>query len=273
MPNAAETTQGPFIAQANKTALYRDVLITLNTSGLPYLVGGAYAFNYYTGLNRRTEDFDLFVSRADYDNISNVLTSAGYHTELTYPHWLGKVFANGDVIDLIFSSGNAIADVDAEWFQHATPAKLFGIQTLLCPVEEMLWSKAFVMERERFDGSDVAHLLLARGRHLDWKRLLRRFEPHWRLLLSHLTLFGFIYPAHRDAVPAWVMDDLLNRLQDELAGPVPEDRTCAGTLLSREQYLNDVHQWGYQDARISPYGYMSAEDAARWTDAINNKDG
>lgn len=271
MQHAAESIQSHFIVEADKIALYRDVLTTLNKSGLPYLVGGAYAFNHYTGLNRRTEDFDLFVSRDDYDDISKVLTSVGYQTELTYPHWLGKIRANGEVIDLIFSSGNAIAEVDAEWFQHATPATLFGIDTLLSPVEEMLWSKAFVMERERFDGSDVAHLLLTWGRHLDWKRILRRFEPHWRLLLSHLTLFGFIYPAHRDVIPSWVMDDLLNRLQDELDGPVPDDKTCAGTLLSREQYLNDVQQWGYQDARIAPYGYMSAEDTAKWTEAIKCK--
>lgn len=271
MQHAAESTQSHYITEADKLAFYRDVLTTLNVSGLPYLVGGAYAFNYYTGLNRRTEDFDLFIERDNYDRVSKVLTSAGFYTELTYPHWLGKIHANGNVIDLIFSSGNAIAEVDAEWFQHATPAKLFGVHTRLSPVEEMLWSKAFVMERERFDGSDVAHLLLTWGRHLDWKRMQRRFGPHWRLLLTHLTLFGFIYPAHRDAIPSWVMDDLLNRLQDELEGPVPADKTCAGTLLSREQYLNDVHSWGYQDARITPHGYMSAEEAAKWTDAIDNK--
>ena len=35
--------------------------------------------------------------------------------------------------------------------------------------------RRFVMERERFDGADVAHLLLACASTLNWQRLLRRF--------------------------------------------------------------------------------------------------
>jgi hypothetical protein len=31
------------------------------------------------------------------------------------------------------------------------------------------------MERERFDGADVAHIILAYGDRLDWRRLLERF--------------------------------------------------------------------------------------------------
>ena len=29
----------------------------------------------------------------------------------------------------------------------------------LCPPEEIIWSKSFIMERERFDGADINHLL------------------------------------------------------------------------------------------------------------------
>ena len=32
----------------------------------------------------------------------------------------------------------------------------------LIPVEEMIWSKGLIMERERFDGADVTHLIRAR---------------------------------------------------------------------------------------------------------------
>jgi hypothetical protein len=28
----------------------------------------------------------------------------------------------------------------------------------------------------------------------DWSRLLHRMGPNWRVLLSHLVQFGFIYP-------------------------------------------------------------------------------
>lgn len=252
-------------------AFYRDVLNVLNRLSLPYLIGGAYALNHYTGINRRTEDFDIFIARSDYDRISKALADAGYDTELTYPHWLGKAHCKGVFIDLVFSSGNAVAEVDKTWFDYAVPAEIFGIQTKLCPAEETIWSKAFIMERERFDGADVAHLILACGQRLDWPRLLHRFEPHWRLLLSHLILFGFIYPAQRDVVPTWVMDKLVKRLENELHTPSPDNKVCGGTLLSREQYLNDIHLRGYQDARLTPIGSMTEQDTAKWTEAARKK--
>lgn len=256
---------------ASSLAFYRDVLHALNEASLPYLVGGAYALNHYTGISRHTKDFDIFIARFDYERISEVLTKAGYATELTYPHWLAKVNSNGDTIDLVFNSGNGIAEVDQLWFDHAVSARLFGMPVLICPAEETLWSKAYIMERERFDGADVAHLILAQGRDMDWPRLIDRFGSHWRLLLSHLVLFGFIYPAHRHAVPAWVMDSLLDQLREENQSPSPNSDVCSGTLLSREQYLNDIFHWGYKDARVMPHGNMTERDAARWTEAIKNK--
>ena len=51
------------------------------------------------------------------------------------------------------------------------------------------------MERERYDGADVAHIILAYGDRMDWRRLIDRFGRYWRVLLSHLVLYGFIYPS------------------------------------------------------------------------------
>jgi hypothetical protein len=43
---------------------------------------------------------------------------------------------------------------------------------------------------------------------------------------------------------------------------------CAGTLLSREQYLHDVEQLGYVDGRLTPASTMTEADVATWTAAI-----
>ncbi|MGQ9425580.1 nucleotidyltransferase domain-containing protein [Gilvimarinus sp. F26214L] len=256
---------------ANTLSFYRDVLELLNKRGLPYLVGGAWALNHYAGICRNTHDFDIFIARGDFERISQALAEAGYRTELTYPHWLGKIHLNGDAIDLVFSSGNGVAEVDQTWFDHSEAAELFELPTRICPVEETIWSKAYIMERERYDGADVAHLILARAHGLDWQRLIGRFEDHWRLLLSHLVLFGFIYPAHREVVPRWVMDELLGRLQQEMCDPATDHRLCSGTLLSREQYLNDINYAGYRDARVEPHGKMTERETAQWTAAIKDK--
>lgn len=254
--------------QQDTIAFYQGVLEALNRSAIPFLVGGAYAFNHYSEINRHTKDLDIFIRRGDFDRISEALRKQGYETELTYPHWLGKIHHRDVHIDLIFSSGNGIAEVDDAWFEHASEGRVLGISARMCPAEELIWSKAFIMERERYDGADVIHLLRARGPRLDWDRLLRRFGAHWRILLAHLVLFGFVYPADRELVPLPVMNELLDRLRKEMLSAPPQDSLCLGTLLSREQYLNDINQQGLQDARIAPLGNMSAQDTENWTRAI-----
>lgn len=255
----------------NTLVFYRQVLQVLKDKQLPFLVGGAWAINHYAGIYRPTKDFDIFIDRNDYPEISEALSESGYDTELTYPHWLGKVKSSNDTIDLVFSSGNRVADVDDLWFEYAEEAELFGFRVKICPVEETIWSKAYIMERERFDGADVAHLILARGETMDWQRLLMRFGDHWRLLLAHLVMFEFIYPDDANRIPRWLMEILRERMIDDESLDLPSDKLCGGTLLSREQYLNDISSWGYQDARLLPRGKMSKRDVARWTEAIKDK--
>jgi hypothetical protein len=105
------------------------------------------------------------------------------------------------------------------------------------------------MDRDRFDGADVAHLFRARAEDLNWDRILRRFGAFWHVLLSHLLLFSFIYPSERHRIPAAVMQELLHRVQQELKRPSTTDRICRGTLLSMTQYRVDLLQWDYRDAR------------------------
>ena len=44
---------------------YERSLLALHDAGVPFLVGGAYAFERYTGIARHTKDFDIFVRPAD----------------------------------------------------------------------------------------------------------------------------------------------------------------------------------------------------------------
>jgi len=249
---------------------YRGTLRHLDERGIRVLVGGAYALERYTGIERHTKDLDLFVRRHDVDALMRELAAHGCRTELSHPHWLAKAFCNDDFIDVIFSSGNGVAEVDEDWFAHAQPARVLGHPTLLCPPEEMIWSKSYVMERERFDGADILHLLRARGADLDWERLLRRYGAHWPVLMSHLLLFDFAYPSERRHIPRWVREALRHRL-DELSGQAPlAQAVCYGTLLSREQYLIDVERWGYRDGRAQE-GTMTRKEVADWTAAIEPK--
>ena len=127
------------------------------------------------------------------------------------------------------------------------------------------------MERERYDGADIAHILRACGERMDWRRLLQRFDLHWRILLTYLILFGYIYPSDHSSIPEWVMQALLTRLQTEKGYPPSRNRVCRGTLLSRIQYRDDIERWGYGDARQLPMGPMTPQEAAQWTAAADKQ--
>jgi predicted nucleotidyltransferase len=250
-------------------AFYRRALQVLTDAGVPFLVGGAFAHACFTGIRRATKDLDLFIRREDYDRVTQLMNAEGWRSEMPYPHWLAKVYDGEEFIDLIFNSGNGLTPVDERWFRDNAMADVLGVPVRIANIEDSLLSKAFIMERERFDGADIAHLIQANAEQLDWPGLLERFGEHWRVLLAHLTLFGFVYPGERHRVPAWVMDALATRLAAEIRQPPVEDpHVCAGTLISREQYLYDVEQLGYVDGRLTPVSTMTAEDVDRWTRAI-----
>jgi hypothetical protein len=244
---------------------------TLTQSGMPFLVGGTYALAHYTGVLRPTKDLDLFVRRDMLDRTLAALRRAGYRTEITHPHFLGKAYDGKTFVDVIFSSGNGSCEVDESWFAHAPAGTLFGMAILFCPIEEMIWSKSYVMERERYDGHDVAHLIRSGAHLIDWQRLVARFGSHWRVLLAHLILFGFIYPGERTKVPEAIIEELTARLRDDMPA-ASETGQCRGTLLSRSQYLHDVEALGFTDARVEPFGTMTAEETLRWTRAMRREE-
>jgi len=246
---------------------YCRVMGQLDEHGIPFLVGGAYAFERYTGIARHTKDFDLFIHPRDVERGLAVLAADGCTTDVPFPHWLAKAHCGEDVVDLIYSSGNGVALVDDDWFRYSVAETVLDVPIRLIPAEEMIWSKAFIMERERYDGGDVAHILRACADTLDWPRLLQRFDGNWRVLFQHLVMFGFIYPCERARVPAAVMRELMGRLDRELTRPAA-DRVCRGTLISRAQYLVDVEHWGYTDPRLAPDGNLTSEERARWTAGI-----
>jgi len=266
-PSMSPSASAPGLDRAS-VEFYQHAMRLMEDGNVPFLVGGAYAFAVYTGIERHTKDFDVFIRRGDFNRACKLFEAAGYRAELTFTHWIGKVWSGEDFVDLIFSAGNGVAMVDDLWFKQAVPARVFDMDVQLIPAEEMIWSKGLIMERERFDGGDVVHLIQSLGNKLDWRRLIDRYGRHWRALFAHLILFGFIFPSDRSKVPAWVIEELSGRLAKETArGDLP-DKICYGTIVSRQQYLVDVNERGYRDARLEPLGNMSEEQIAEWTKGI-----
>lgn len=236
---------------------YVDAMRALDEANVPYVVGGGYAMAFYTGIARNTKDLDLFVRPADRDRTLTTLTAAGYRTEFFYPFWIAKALCGESFIDILYNSGNGLGPVDDEWLRRAVPMEVLGYPTRLIPAEEQLFSKAFVQDRDRFDGADVLHLILCQGGKMDWRLLLRRFAGHEAVLLAHLILFGYVYPSERDCVPEWVMRQVQQAVASE---PTPKEKICRGPFIAQKGYVADLRKWGMVDARLKPHGPLSREE-------------
>ena len=271
MTASTATPVGAIHGEGKANEFHRRSVAALNAADVPFLIGGAYMVEVCGGVSRSTKDFDLYVRPKHVKAALRALARAGYKTELTFQHWLAKGTYKGDIVDLIFRAGNGLCEVDDSWFDRARDDELLGVPVKLCAPEEMIWMKAYIMERERFDGADIAHILRCCAADIDWQHLVHRFGADWRVLLSHLVLFGYIYPGERTQIPAEIIEELIKRLRGEARTAGPEG-LCRGTLLSRQQYLVDVQDWGFGDARLEERVRMSEKDIAHWTDAIGKQE-
>ena len=243
---------------------YVNVMSRLDDAKIPYVVGGGYAMAFYTGIARNTKDLDLFIRPKDRDRALQALKDAGYHTEFFYEFWISKALSGEAFVDILYNSGNGLCPVDDDWFNHATWHEVLGYRTRIVPAEEQLWSKAFVQDRDRYDGSDVVHLLLACADKMEWKRLVSRFERHERVLLAHLILFGYAYPSEKHVVPVWVMDQLFEATKHQ---PDEKARVCFGTNISQKGYGTALNEWGFADGRLRPHGPLTEDELKQLPEA------
>ena len=210
------TVQAP---SRHASEFYKRVITAL--SGPPtstFLVGGAFAFVRYTGIGRDTKDLDLFIRRADWDQASRRPRRRwASPTELTFPHWLGKAYGGRQrefFVDLIFSGGNGVAEVDDEWFAHAMPDESLGFpgQADAGRRNDLVEGVPDGTRAVRWRGCAApgprAPEATSTGRDS-----LSRFGEHWRVLLSHLVLFPYVYP--NEPAPQDVIDELLDRAKSE----------------------------------------------------------
>jgi hypothetical protein len=227
--------------------IYGEALDALDLAGTRYMLGGAFALNAYTGIWRDTKDLDVFVPEKDVARVLEVLQSAGFETEVAEPHWLAKAWRGELFVDVIHANDSGTVTVDESWFANAKEIAALHRTVRVIPAEEMLLSKIFVGTRDRWDMSDVVHLIFARRGELDWERILAGVGEHWELLLAYLHLYRYVYPSHAHYVPRRVLDLLLKRYEEEIEAAPREHLRFRGTLLDDVSFGVDVEAWGLPD--------------------------
>ena len=234
---------------SEEAGVYGEALDALDRAGIRYMLGGALALNAYTGIWRDTKDLDVFVPREALDEVLGALRGAGFETEVTDPCWLAKAWQGDLFVDVVHANHNGFASVEESWFANAKEVEVLGRRGLVIPAEEMLLSKVFVASRDRYDLSDVLHLIFATRGDLDWGRIVSGLDEHWELLLAYLHLYRYVYPSHARYVPRRVLGSLRERYEKEA---VPEGPLrFRGTLLDEVSFAVDVEAWGLPDERAA----------------------
>ncbi|MGH9479461.1 MAG: nucleotidyltransferase [Terriglobales bacterium] len=244
-PDAPHYAPAPVLV-AEQRQLFQRVLGALSRGGVGFAVAGAFAFQHYTGIWRFTKDLDLFLPAEKIDVALTLCRTAGLVTEITDPVWLAKAWAGDYYVDLISGMSNGVFWVTPAWIEQARPGEVLGGRYRLLAPEEMILSKLFVTRRERFDGSDVCHLVYRCGETLDWPRLIASTGEHWEMLLWHLMLFRYAYPAAPGAVPRPVWRELMSRFAAGMGGAAPR-ASFRGSLLDPLLFAPDVTEGGLEN--------------------------
>jgi hypothetical protein len=212
---------------AAEWAVYSEAIRQVRSLEVPFAFGGAFALAVYTGSLRNTKDFDFYVRPADRDAVIRALTAAGladHFQRLAYDRsWIYRSSRGDVIVDAIWAMANHRAVVDDSWLNRGPEVTIRGERLRAIPIEELVWSKLYVLQRERCDWGDVFNLLDAQASAVDWEHLLRRLGNDQPLLAGALQVFGWLAPDRIHGVPSTVWSRLgISRPPGSTPGDSPE---------------------------------------------------
>jgi hypothetical protein len=212
MTSAAARTEWGHGIPDEEWAVYREAIHQVRALEIPFAFGGAFALAVYTGSLRNTKDFDFYLRPGDRDAMIRALTAAGLddlHDRLPYDRsWIYRATRDDVIVDAIWAMANHRAAVDDEWLTRGPEVIIRGEPLRPISLEALIWSKLYVLQRERCDWGDVFNLLDAQARAVDWEYLLKRLGEDRGLLAGALAVFGWLVPDRVDDVPSTVWSQL-----------------------------------------------------------------
>jgi len=235
-------TRWPDLIPQDEWTLYKTALDVIRRGGVPFMLGGGFAMASYTGHWRDTKDIDLYILAESRERVAKALAEVGfgdYYNQLAYDRgWIYRSSRDGVIVDLIWSMANRRAQVEESWWEYARSIQLHEESFQVLPVEELLWCKLYVFQRDHCDWLDVFNLLHAAGPTLDWQRLLDRVGEDFAMLKSAVTLFDWLSPNRAAQFPAKIR----KVFQLHESNPVSEDEA------RRRVRLLDSRAWfaGFQ---------------------------
>jgi hypothetical protein len=139
------------------------------------------------------------------------------------------------IVDSIWAMANKRAQVDQGWLDRGPMIRMFDREFRVIPPEELIWSKIYVMQRDRCDWPDILNLICATGPTLDWHHLMERVAEDLPLIKALVSVFAWISPEGASQLPAWVWKKL--ELPHSHYGESPEGRPRRPDLLDTRPWF------------------------------------
>jgi hypothetical protein len=185
--------------------VYRAVIGQAQSLGVRFAFGGAFATAAYVGELRNTKDFDIYVLAPDRELMKEATRRAGledYYDQRPYDRsWIYRAVRGDIIVDTIWTMANHRADVDESWLTRGRLVEIRGERLRAIPVEELIWAKLYIVQRDRCDWGDVFNLIEAQAESMDWHHLLQRLGQDTLLLTGALAVFAWLSPAAAMNIP------------------------------------------------------------------------
>jgi len=190
---------------SDEWGVYREAIDAIRKARLRFLLGGGFALAAFTGRWRDTKDIDFYISPRDRDRAAAALSRAGfvdYYDRKPYDRkWIYRSVKAGVIVDIIWSMANRRAQVDNAWFERAGYVTIRGEKLDVVPMEEFVWCKLYILQRDHCDWTDILNLIYARGQYMDWNNLIARLEDDSALLKAILTVYAWLCPKQAVKLP------------------------------------------------------------------------
>jgi hypothetical protein len=211
--------------------VYQRVIRGARQAEIPFAFGGAFATAVYTGELRNTKDFDFYITLRDLPAMTEAITRAGlqdHYEQLPYDRqWIYRASTGDVIVDAIWTMANQRAPVDEHWLMAGPEVMIRGERMRAIPIEELIWSKLYVLQRDRTDWDDVLKLIDARAGEIDWNHLLDRLAEDAPLLAGALAVYGWLAPEGAAEISGAVWNRLGLRLPRPAADPGVTSRRAA----------------------------------------------
>lgn len=217
--------------------VYRPVILAAEERKLVFAIGGGPAQSEYSKRQRWTKDLDFFLKPTDVPAMKAIMEEQGiedYFEHEEYDRsWIYRGIKDEVILDIIWTMPNHRMVVDDLWLTRGLQVQINDLRLRLLSPEELLWSKIYVMQRDRTDWPDLLNLIHTCAEELDWKHLCNRLGEDVLLLGGLLSVYKWMCPGGARRLPEWLWDEIRAADRDQ------QETGC----VKERQFLLDTRDW------------------------------